>query len=262
MYPDLLKIPFFESLYIHTYGAMVALAFLAGTIWVYYESKRLGQDPDKGLDLVFYILIAAILGSRVLHVLVSERDLFLQNPLMILDVRSGLVFYGGVIGAVLAGWIYIRKHKLNFWLYVDIFAPGVPLGHMFGRIGCLSAGCCYGKAILEPHWWTIIFPPHEHCFAPVGIPLFPTQIVSSLANLCIFLGLFFLRKHKRFSGQMIATYMIVYGTFRIIIEEFRGDSVRGFIFDGLLSTSQFIAILMVLMGVTFYILRWNKKLEL
>lgn len=258
MYPDLLKIPFFSELYIHSYGMMVAIGFLMGSVWVYFESRRLGENPDKGLDLIFYILVAAILGSRVVYVLVNEREEFLRNPLIIFKFWVGLVFYGGVFGALLVGGLYMRKHKMNFWKQVDIFAPAIPLGHFFGRIGCTLAGCCYGKPVLEPHWWTIIFPEHRHAVAPVGVPLYPTQLIEASLNLLIFLGLVIFRKHKRFEGQVFLTYLIIYGIVRSLIEELRGDAARGFVF-GLVSTSQFVSILLILLAVIFYIVRWKKK---
>ena len=113
MYPVLFKIPLFGGITIYSYGVMVALAFIAGMIWVSRESRRLGQDPAKAVDLVFYVILSAIVGSRILEIIVSEWDRFLENPLMIFKIwEGGLVFYGGLIAAILVSIWYIRRHLM------------------------------------------------------------------------------------------------------------------------------------------------------
>jgi phosphatidylglycerol:prolipoprotein diacylglycerol transferase len=253
MYPILFKIPLFGGVPVYTYGMMVALAFVVGIVWVNYESKRLGQDAGKATDLVFYIILSAIIGSRIVYIITTERERFLENPLMFFKIwEGGLVFYGGLIAAAAVGIWFVRRHKLPILLYCDIFAPAIALGHSIGRLGCLMAGCCYGKQVAAGAWYAITFPLREHTFAPVGIPLYPTQIMESAAEFLIFLVLFFLRKRKKFTGQLIATYLILYGVFRFGIEFIRGDMDRGFVIPDILSVSQAVSIVMIAIGIFLY----------
>lgn len=260
MYPILFRIPIFgATVTIYTYGFMVAVAFVVGMIWVSRESRRVGQDPAKAMDLAFYMIVAAIVGSRILHVLVSERERFFQNPLILFKIwEGGLVFYGGLIACLLVAVWYIRRHRLPMWTTCDIFAPGIALGHVFGRLGCLMAGCCYGRTAIGS-WCAITFPNNPSSFAPTGIPLYPTQLMEASGEFVIFWILFFLRKYKKFEGQLIATYLIAYAILRSVVEYFRGDVDRGFLIEPWISTSQFISLVMLTLGVVIYVVRWKKK---
>lgn len=259
MYPVLFTIPLFGGIPIYSYGVMVALGFIAGMAWVGYESRRLKQDPGRAMDLVFYVIVAAIVGSRILHVLISERDRFFANPLMIFKIwEGGLVFYGGLLGALLVSAWYIRRHHMQLWVTVDIFAPAIALGHAIGRVGCLLAGCCFGRVADMAHWYTLIFPGDVHSFAPSGIPLFPTQPMETIGEFIIFGILFGLRRVKRFEGQILASYLILYAILRTITEQFRGDVERGFLIEPWLSTSRFISLFLFVAGITIYVMRWSK----
>lgn len=260
MYPVLFKIPVFGGITIYSYGVMVALGFVAGIIWINYESRRLGADTAKAMDLLFYIIIAGIFGSRILDVIVSEREQFLANPIMIFKVwEGGLVYYGGVVAAVLVTIWFVRRHKMSFLLTVDIFAPALALGHAVGRLGCFLAGCCYGRPLEHETWYSVVFPAIQKTFAPVGVPLYPTQLMESAGEFFIFLCLVALRKFKRFDGQIFATYLMLYACLRVVLELFRGDLIRGFVIDNVLSTSQFISILLFTVGLLFYIRLWRKN---
>lgn len=260
MYPVLFEIPLFGGITVYTYGFFVALAFVVGMIWVNRESRIMGEDPKKAMDLAFYIILAALFGSRILHILVSERERFFSNPLILFKFwEGGLVFYGGVIGAVaVAAWFIIRN-KLNFWKYIDIFAPAIALGHVFGRIGCFMAGCCYGLPVGKKAWYAITFPYDPRCFAPSDIPLFPTQLMEASGELIIFGILLIVRKFRKFDGQLMATWLILYAFLRGFVEFFRGDAARGFVIEPWLSTSQFISIIMFIAGVAIYIKNWRTK---
>jgi len=260
MYPVLFHIPLFgTTITVYTYGFLVAVAFLAGMMWVSYESKRVGQDPAKAMDLAFYIIVAAILGSRILHVLVSEREQFFENPLILFKIwEGGLVFYGGLLASILTAIWYIRRHKLSFWIISDIFSPAIALGHVFGRLGCLMAGCCFGRTAPQA-WYSITFPDNAHSFAPTGVPLYPTQLMETGGELLIFFFLLFVRKKKRFDGQVFASYIIVYSILRSFVEYFRGDIVRGFIIEPWFSTSQFISIIMFVTGIVIYLKKYHRK---
>lgn len=261
MHPELITFPLFGGVTIHTYGALVALAFLVGLLWVKREAALHGQDPALALDLVFYIIIAALIASRILGIITdpADRARIAADPISILKIwQGGLVFYGGFIGAILISLWFFRKHKLPALIYFDIFAPGLPLGHAIGRLGCFMAGCCYGKVAHGNPWYAVIFPDISTSSAPGGIPLYPTQLMESSGEFFIFLLLLVVRKYKRFDGQLVATYLILYSILRAIIELFRGDVIRGFVIDPWLSTSQFISIMMFIIGATFYVKYWNK----
>ncbi|MBU4010565.1 MAG: prolipoprotein diacylglyceryl transferase, partial [Proteobacteria bacterium] len=215
MYPILFKI---GPLSIYTYGFFIALGFLAGIFFAVKEAKRVGEDPDMIMDLCFYILVSAIIGSRLFYVATNPR-LFIDNPVEIFKVwNGGLVFYGGFIAAFITGIVYFKAKKIPVMKTLDILAPSVVLAHSFGRIGCFFAGCCYGKYCELP--WAVTFN-NAHSLAPTGISIHPTQLYLALNNLIIFLFLVFFRKRKKFDGQVFLIYVLVYGITRSIIEIFR-----------------------------------------
>ncbi|MBT3181409.1 MAG: prolipoprotein diacylglyceryl transferase [Deltaproteobacteria bacterium] len=262
MYPVLFKIPLFGGITIHTYGVLVATGFVLGISWAVHESKRLGQDPAKMLDLVFYLLIAAIVGSRVFHVFISQRTEFFQNPLILFQVwRGGLVFYGGLICCLLVAVWFIRRHKMKLLITLDIFAPAISIGHAVGRIGCLMAGCCYGREASHGAWYSLTFPGVVDSFAPGGTPLFPTQLMEVTGELIILSILMIVRRFKRFDGQLMATYLMLYAVLRYFNEFFRGDFERGFVIDPWLSTSQSLSILLFAVGLFMYIKLWKRGCE-
>lgn len=230
---------------IYTYGFFIALGFLAGMAVGRKESERIGIDPGKFMDLAFYILIAAIISSRIFYIFTTPKT-FLEDPLEIFRIwNGGLVFYGGFIGAAIAGIVYLRMHKLPVWQTADVIAPAVAIGHMFGRIGCFFAGCCYGRVCDLP--WAVTFT-HEHTLAPDGIPLHPTQLYSAISNFLIFCLVWSFRKKKAYNGQVFWVYVFIYGIARSFIEFFRGDP-RGGDLLGFLSISQTIGITMSLTAV-------------
>lgn len=226
------------GLTVHTYGFFLALGILAAIFLSRKEAVRLGVDPDKITDACFYVVIGAIVGSRLFYVATNPSE-FMTDPLEIVKIwKGGLVFYGGFIGAVVVVLVYIRMHRLPVGKCADIAAIGIPLGHFFGRLGCFSAGCCYGKACHLP--WAVTFR-HPESLAPLHIPLHPTQIYESLANLAVFLLIFAFRKSKQYDGQLFWIYIAIYGVNRSIIETFRAD-FRGGTFFNLLSVSQTIGL--------------------
>jgi phosphatidylglycerol:prolipoprotein diacylglycerol transferase len=195
MHPVLFRIGPFA---LHTYGVFVAIAFLASISLALREARRVGESADHILDLCFYILVAAIVGSRILYVVINW-PVFQQDPLEILRIwRGGLVFYGGFIAAVLTAFWYVRKAGLSPWKTTDILAPSLAFGQFIGRIGCFFAGCCYGRPSDLP--WAVTFTNPES-LAPKGIPLHPTQIYSSYSWSLWVLGVSSHSK-ARFSGRM------------------------------------------------------------
>lgn len=256
MHPILFRL---GPLTIHTYGFLIAIGFLLG-LWVaLIQAKKEGIPSDKMVDLAFYILLAAIIGSRLLFVLINLNH-YLYNPIDIFKIwEGGLVFYGGVLLAVPAAIWYLKKNGLGVWSTADIFAPSIAIGHVFGRLGCFSAGCCYGK-ISQTLPWGIVFSDPD-CLAPTNVPLHPTQLYESAGEFLNFLLLIALRRHKSFDGELFMTYLLFYSVLRFIVEFFRGDVARGFIIGGL-SVSQGISIIMfAAASAGFFVLRRRNRRE-
>lgn len=242
MHPTLLELQLGSwRLPLHSYGLMIAIGFLVGISVVKKLSVRNSMDPEQIADLSFWLLMTGFLGARVLFI-ITRMDYFLSNPLDVFKVwEGGLVFFGGLITATAYAFWFFRKHRLSVWKMIDVLSPGVVVAHAFGRIGCLAAGCCYGRPTGQP--WGIRLESELVEASLRGIPLHPTQLYESSALFILFGGLMFISKNKRFDGQVGLTYFMLYPIIRSIIEIFRGDTVRGFVIDGILSTSQFISIL-------------------
>jgi phosphatidylglycerol:prolipoprotein diacylglycerol transferase len=259
MYPELFRIGNFP---INTYGVLLALAFLCGILIAAKLAARDGLPRERVYDLGLWILLAAIVGSKVLMIF-TEPD-YRENPLHIFSpdfLRSGGVFYGGFIGAVLAGYFLIRRYKLPWWKTADAFAPGLALGNAIGRQGCFAAGCCWGKPTAMP--WGVEFTEagNRVTGVPLGVHLHPTQLYESFGALLIFFFLLWLHRRKLFSGQVILFYAVLYAVMRFTIEIFRDDP-RGDIL-GLttltgLSTSQMLSIIIGIWGLVTLILRWRR----
>jgi len=234
------------DLFLPTYGFLLAIGFLIALKVAAARGKQQGVDTNLTLDLGLYILISALLGAKLL-LLIVDWEHYSHSPASLL--RSGGVFYGGLIAAVFVSLWFFRKHKLNVWQMTDIMAPSVALGHAIGRLGCLSAGCCYGKPT-EVAWGVTFNNPYAREIAgtPLGIALHPTQLYEAAAELLIFLFLLLLSQRKRFDGQIFWTYVALYAVARFVIEFFRGDQ-RGHVFDGALSTSQLIGLIMLITSI-------------
>jgi len=258
MHPELFRIGNFP---VHTYGVFLALAFLSAILLAVRLGARDGLSKERIYDLCLWMLLASLVGSKIL-MFFTEPD-YRSNPLSLLSLdflRSGGVFYGGLIGAIVTGYVLMRRYKLPFWKTADACAPGIALGNVLGRLGCFSAGCCWGKPTSEP--WGVRFSElaHEITGVPVGIPLHPTQLYESLSMLIVFGFLLWLHRHRRFSGQVILAYALLYSVIRFVIEFFRDDP-RGDIL-GLttltgLSTSQMIGIVMAVLAGIMMIKRWR-----
>jgi phosphatidylglycerol:prolipoprotein diacylglycerol transferase len=260
MHPRLFSLPPFDlfgrhigPLTLHTYGALLAVAFIAG-LWVANrQARRAGLDAARITDMAVYVLIGGLVGAKLLLVIV-EWPFYARNPRELLSViQSGGVFYGGLLGALPVAWWYARRHHLDGWRTADVLAPGVALGQAIGRLGCFSAGCCYGRPTDVP--WGIAFRDPYATRAvgtPLDIPLHPTQLYESLTVALLFLGLLWLARRKRFHGQVTAVYLFGYAALRFAIEFYRGDAARGTVFGGRFSTSQFIAILVALAAAAAY----------
>ncbi len=239
-----LHIPSFT---LHTYGVLMAAAFLVGLFMAARQAQKDGLDANKVTDLGVYVLIAGLVGARLLLVVVDWR-VYWYHPRELWGIlQSGGVFYGGLVAALPVAWWYARRHHLDGWRTADVLAPGVVIGQAVGRLGCFAAGCCYGKPATVP--WAVTFRDlnaARQVGTPMDIPLHPTQLYESAACFLIFAALVQIARHKRFHGQVVLSYVVLYSVARFALEFFRGDRIRGFVFGGALSTSQAIAILFLL----------------
>jgi phosphatidylglycerol:prolipoprotein diacylglycerol transferase len=199
---------------------MIALAFLAGLWTATLRARRENIPGEKIADVTLWLMIGGIVGARVAYVTTYWREEFADQPFseIFMIQHGGLVYYGGLIGAIVAGAIYIRWKKLPFWKTADIIAPSIALGSVFGRTGCLLNGCCYGRPTDLP--WGIRFPA-DHPTG--GVPVHPTEIYDGLLNLGLYFFLAWLFRRKKFDGQIFATYLLCYAVTRSFVEYFRGD---------------------------------------
>lgn len=229
---------------IHMYGLMIAIGFLSALLLTSYRGKKKGMDDDVIWGIFFCAIFGGMAGSRVLYYIV-EFPQILKDPSILWNFKNGYVVYGGIIGGVLASYIYCRIKKVLFLEYFDLVMPAVSLAQGFGRIGCLCAGCCYGRP--TDAWYGITFQSSN--LAPNGIRLIPTQIISSIGDF-VFCGiLLWYASRKPKTGRVAALWMLLYGTGRFAVEFLRND-YRGSI--GALSTSQIISIGIVAAGAVMF----------
>ena len=248
MHPILISI---GSFHLPTYGTLLVLAILAGIFTAIRLGRRVGLDSGLILDFCTWVMLVALAGAKVLMVL-SEWSYYRDNPGEIFSLSTlmaGGVFYGGFLAALFFTLWYVQVQKLSFWKMADVLVPGVALGQSIGRLGCFSAGCDYGKPTQV--WWGVVFTSpfaHDVAGVPLGIRLHPTQLYESFATFLIFGILLWQFPRRRREGGLFLIYLGLYAVARFFLEYLRGDADRGFVFHHLLSTSQFIALL-VLAGV-------------
>jgi len=201
---------------------MVALGFLAGLWTAGRRGMHAGMAAEQIIDLGPWLIVGAILGARSLYVVSYWHESFEGRPIdeIFMVWKGGLVYYGGLAGASLACILYCRRKKLPLWRIADILAPSIALGYVFGRIGCLLNGCCYGRACNLP--WAIRFP-EGNPLNPPTYPVHPTEVYESLLNLGLYAALAWLFRHKKFDGQVFGVYLVCYALLRSFVEMFRGD---------------------------------------
>ncbi len=251
---------------VRTYGVAVASAFLASIFIARYMSQKSNINPDYILDLGVYVLIGVIIGARLFYIIFYDWSYFMANPLKMFAVwEGGLVFYGGFFGGIVAGYYFVVKKKLNVLKMADIIGVALPLGLFFGRWGCFGYGCCFGKVAPQNFPFAIRFPAknpltgytpafekhlHEGLVTlsdKFSLPVYPTQLISSLNGLLIFLFLFWLYKKKKFDGQIAALSVILYSITRFLIELLRVEPK----FLGI-SVSQWISVFTFAFGIWLY----------
>jgi phosphatidylglycerol---prolipoprotein diacylglyceryl transferase len=227
------------SFYLPTYGVLVASGVLIG-LWISVRnSEKQGINGDDAWNLGILVVLAGIIGAKILYI-INDWSFYSKNWREIFSIntmQAGGVFSGGLIGALLMAAWYMQRHHMPTLRTTDAFAPGLAFGHVLGRFGCFSAGCCYGKP--TSHFWGVIFTnplANSVSGTPLGVRIEPTQLIEAAAEFCNFLFLTWLLKRKKFDGQVWGTFMI------------RDDPGRGEVFGGLMTGTQLISILLVIGG--------------
>lgn len=237
---------------VYGYGAMIAIGVIAAWIVTEYRARKQKLDSEHVFSLVLWGLLGGLICAKLLF-WITEWKTIVDDPGYLLDtLADGFVVYGGIIGGIFAGWLYCHLRKADFWKYFDLVMPSVALAQGFGRIGCLLAGCCYGKK--TDSLFSITFQNSD--FAPNHVALIPTQIYSSVLDFFHFGLLIWIARHKKKDGQVAACYLIFYSIGRFILEFFRGDLIRGNV--GSLSTSQFISLFILAAGMVILAVRSRK----
>lgn len=251
MHPFLFHIGTFA---VPTYG-LFAVAALLAAVWIVRRYARIeGLDPTKTSDAIVLTVAVGFVGARVLELLINwERYVGTPGGWKALSLSAG-VYYGGLLTAIPFGIFWFRKAGIPMLVGLDILALVAAVAMGVGRWGCFFSGCCWGTPTDLP--WAVTFPAiaqRLHKGLP-GVPLHPTQIYISLYSFAILGLLIGIYRNKRFHGRLIATYLIVEAIARFGIEFVRGDEERRFVFGGLLSTSQFLGLLLLVGGATAYAL--------
>lgn len=229
---------------IHMYGVMIAAGFLAALLMTLRRGKKRGYDEDLIWGIFFCAIIGGMLGTRILYYIVEIPEI-MKDPSILWDFKNGYVVYGGIIGGILASYIYCRTKKQAFMPYFDLVMPAVSFAQGFGRFGCFFAGCCYGRE--TDAWYGITF--HNSSFAPNGVKLIPTQLISAAGDFLICALLLWFASKRPKTGRVAAAYLVLYGIGRFAVEFLRND-YRGSV--GVLSTSQLISIGAVIGGIVLY----------
>lgn len=238
---------------LHNYGLLMFAGFALG-IWVAAKrAPRYGIAERHIYDLALYLILGALIGAKLLLIFLDPAR-FWNNPWGFLS--AGGVFFGGLLGAVAATIWFCRSRGIPVWNVGDLMAPSIALGHGCGRLGCFAAGCCYGipSESLPAVTFTDVYA-NSVTGVPLDTPLHPTQLYEAGLEfgLCVFL--LWLAGRRRFEGQLFLTWTLAYAVGRFAIEFFRGDP-RGFVLDGLLSTSQFVGVWIVAAaGIALLVLR-------
>jgi phosphatidylglycerol---prolipoprotein diacylglyceryl transferase len=252
MFPEIFHIGFFH---LHTYGVLVAAGFLAA-LWM---AGRLAQRDHLGSERVtnlgIYCALAALAGAKVMMILVDVPYYF-SHPGEVFSfstLQAGGVFYGGLIAALLVAWWYLRRARLPALRTADVFAPAIALGHGIGRLGCFSAGCCWGVECHLP--WAVTFSnpvSQDLVGVPLHTPLHPTQLYEAAAEFLIFGILYRAIGKPHRAGAIISLYLMLYSAARFIVEFFRYHE-QGNLWGGPLDTSQWISLGLFALGAAYFL---------
>ena len=249
MHPILFKI---DGLVIYTYGVIMAFAFLIAYFYMLYLARVSAQEVGFYQDLFFWVMIVGILGAKLLYIIVEWRSVFSDFSFrgLVNCLRGGLVWYGGVVANLVFIYFYCKRKEKSFALVADTLSSPSAVGLAMGRWGCLMAGCCYGKPTHLP--WAIVYPDHPIRHPMAGIPVHPSPLYESFGVFVIAWILYRVFRKQAGRGVCAILLFLLYGVLRFFLEFFRGDPERGYVLPGVLSTSQFISLLII--PVSIYLL--------
>lgn len=225
----------FLGLTLPVYGLMGVSGFLLGMLYVLLRAPRFSLSRDDAAYIYVFSAIGAVAGAKLLYILTVLPELRSPEDWMN-SLRGGLVFYGGLIGAIPAAYLSARAFKCRLRDFMPVLTPCAAIIGCLGRIGCFFAGCCYGT-----EWngrFSVVYPDCS-LGAPAGVPLLPVQLIESAVQLALFLTLDIFCAEKRRAQYAAELYLICYSCIRFVLEFFRGDAVRGFFLG--LSTSQWLS---------------------
>lgn len=243
---------------LHTYSLMLALGGIAMVYVAWNYAERFGIDPEAHFRGAIYLVLAAIMGPK-LFLAIQEFHYFAHHWLRLVSVdflESGGVFYGGVVCAMVVVVVYVHHHRLDGFAVGDALTPGIAIGQSIGRLGCFAAGCCWGKPTTGFFGYTFHSAyAHATTGVPIGIELYPTQLLMAAGQFAIFLLLWHVAKRRAFVGQVAALYMIVYGSFRFLIDFLRFYDPATMFFGGRLTEAQLISLFLITGGMGIWVLR-------
>jgi len=252
------KLIAYDSWVLPTYGVLVATGFVLGVLLSVHLAARAGLDRQKVYNLGIYVALGAMLGAK-LFLVVQDWSYYREQPGQIFSMatlQSGGIYFGGLLTALAVGYWYTRRSGLPFLKTADAFAPGIALGFGIGRLGCFSAGCCWGEPTTLP--WAVTFTDpyaHEIVGVPLGIALHPTQLYESAAGLAIFAFLYLRYPRRRFEGQILGWYLLLYPAARLLIEFFRHHSTEALFWRNTVSDAQVISLALMAVGAWLLWLR-------
>ena len=252
MYPVLFE---WGNIHVYAYGFLIALGACAGVTYMAIRGKKeLGLTFDQANALFLLLFVAAFVGGKV-FLFFENPSYYTRTPMKLLT-GQGFVFYGSFLFAVPVMWWYFKNQKLPVRQMLDIMAITTCLVHIFGRLGCFMAGCCYGKPTTSLFGVTFTDPVCEA--EPLNTPLHPSQLYEAFYIFCVLVLLYRIRDHKKFQGQLFLLYLSLYAAGRFVLEYFRGDVIRGFIIEDVLSHAQLTAIIIILVVLLVY-RYWSKR---
>ena len=252
MHPVLFSV---GNITVYTYGFFIALGAVLGGTYMWWRGKReFGWSFDTANTLFLLLIIGGVFGGKLF--LVFEAPSFYASHPDKLFSSNGFVFYGSLLTAIPIMLWYFKRHKIPTLAMLDIMAIVTCIVHGFGRVGCFMAGCCYGTR--TDSFFGVIFSDPLCQANPKGVPLHPTQLYESIFIFLLMFCLLLIKNKKNFDGQIFMTYLMIYALGRVVIEYFRGDVERGFLIQNLITTSQFISILVFALASYFYV-KLNRK---
>ncbi|TNE80413.1 MAG: prolipoprotein diacylglyceryl transferase [Bacteroidetes bacterium] len=254
--PEFLRGIFPETITLYSYGFMILIGVLFAFWHTWYRRKEFNLDADQISDIFLWCFIGVFVGGKVFFYF-EDPGRYLANPaLMFKGLGSGFVFYGSFLVTIPVLIWRFKKKNIPVLPMFDVVAISGALVHGFGKLGCFMSGCCHGIECHNPLGITFTHP--ESNAEPLNIPLYPTQLMDAAMILGIVLLMLYLYPRKKFHGQLILLYALIYGVGRTITEVYRGDEARGYIIDGILTHSQFIAIF-ILASSAYLWRKWSKS---